>query len=56
MGEKYVSKLNDGILIKFKAEKIQADLLEEYCDENGFNRSAILRRMLIDFLKDKGIY
>lgn len=56
MEEKNVSKLEEGVKVNFKAEKIHVDLLNDYIDENGFNKSAILRRMLVDFLKRKGVY
>lgn len=56
MEKNYQSKLNEPVRIEFKAEKIHADLLEDYIDENGLNRSAVLRIMLIDFLRSKGCY
>jgi hypothetical protein len=56
MEKEYNSKLNEPIHITFKVEKTQDDLLNGYCDEHGLNKSAVLRRMLVDFLKKLGVY
>lgn len=48
-------KLHEARKISFKVEEAHFNLLQEYCDDNEFNMSAVLRRMLIDFLKYRGV-
>lgn len=48
---KYESKLDNSIKINFRLEKKHNDLLEDYCDNKGLNKSAVLRRIIIEFLR-----
>lgn len=53
--KKYDSKLDNSVIFNFRCEKNQKIAFQYYCIKNNLEPSAVARRMLIDFLKERGV-
>jgi hypothetical protein len=50
-----MSKFDEGDYLSFRCEKNQKLAFQTFCDDGGFNESAVLRMMLKRFLEEKGV-
>ena len=55
MPKEYKTKLESGEMLSFRVSRKHRLAFTNYCDENGLNESAVLRIMLINYLRVKGV-